>query len=124
MNDTLNNSQIERLMKEKNIWIATVRKNSHPHLVPIWFVWVSERFFICIGKNSVKAQNILQNPRVCLSLEDGSNVLICEGTAEEILMPWPNTVWEAFNSKYDWDIIADRDYDLLLCINPRKWLSW
>ena len=34
-----------RLQTERNIWLATTRPNGKPHLIPIWFVWLNERFY-------------------------------------------------------------------------------
>ena len=124
MNIMLSDSQILRLNSEKNIWLASVRQNGRPHLVPVWFVWDHEYIFICIAKDSVKGRNIAENPYVCLSLEDGSNVLICEGYSQVVDTPWPNAVREKFSVKYEWDIVEDLEYEILLRIRPNKWLQW
>lgn len=115
---------LTRLDKEKNIWLATVRPDGRPHLVPVWFVWEEQTFFICIASSSVKYGNLLQNNAVSLSLEDGSSPLICEGSAEPAARPWPSKVITAFQGKYDWQIDTDEEYDALVRITPRKWLSW
>jgi hypothetical protein len=33
----------ERLSGERNVWIATVRPDGRPRLVPVWFSWVENR---------------------------------------------------------------------------------
>lgn len=114
----------QRLQTEKNIWMATVRPNGWPHLVPVWFTWHDERIYLCIQPNSVKARNLADNPNIALSLEDGEDVVVCEGSAETIPAPYPNVVVELFQQKYDWDITNDQDYTLLLVVTPRKWLGW
>jgi hypothetical protein len=74
---------------------------------------------------SVKAKNIAGIPLVSLSLEDGSNVVICEGTAETVHLPYDESVLAEFKRKYDWDIMTDEDgYDLMVRVVPNKWLSW
>lgn len=113
-----------RLKKEKNLWIATVRPNTKPHLVPVWFIWDKINFYICISGKSVKYENIVQNGAVSLSLEDGSAPVICEGIAEVIERPWPEPVLLDFKRKYDWDIRTDKEYDALVRIHPINWLSW
>lgn len=115
---------ISRLDEEKNIWIATVRPNAKPHLVPVWFVWHEEAFYICISSQSVKYNNIAQNGAVSLSLEDGSTPVICEGTAEVVERPWPEEIIRKFKRKYDWEIHTDKEYDALLRLLPQKWLMW
>jgi hypothetical protein len=115
---------ISRLEEEQNIWIATVRPNGKPHLVPVWFVWHAEFFHICISSQSVKYNNIVKNGAVSLSLEDGSAPVICEGDAEPVTRPWPEGVIRAFKQKYDWQIDTDEEYDALIQILPKKWLNW
>ena len=98
-----------RLHTAKNIWLATTRPDGRPHLVPIWFVWHSERLYICTGGQSVKARNLHHNPRVAVALEDGSQAFVVEGTATTVT---PTAeVMALFKSKYDWDITADPPYD-------------
>lgn len=115
---------ISRLDEEKNIWLASVRPNSKPHLVPVWFIWEDETFFICVYSGSVKFLNITQNGLVSISLENGTNPVICEGISERIDHPWPEKIVRQFKEKYDWDIQTDKEYDELIRITPKKWLFW
>ena len=113
-----------RLETERNLWLATVRPNGRPHLVPLWFAWHDGLIYICIQPNSVKAHNLAQTPLVSLSLEDGSDVVICEGETAVIPTPYPTAVIAIFQQKYDWNITTDNDYTQLIAITPHKWLSW
>ena len=113
-----------RLEKERNIWMATTRPDGRPHLTPIWFIWHEGLIYICIQPTSVKARNLAHNPGAALSLEDGSNVVICEGRAEHIPAPWADALKAKFKAKYDWDIDTDKEYGHVLAITPKKWLSW
>jgi PPOX class probable F420-dependent enzyme len=109
----------ERLATAENIWLATVRQDATPHLVPIWFVWVQDRAYVCTAGSSVKVRNIKQNPHVTLSLEDASSPLVIEGDAG-ILDEFPASVVEAFIKKYDWDIRGSSTYQTLVEISPRR----
>ena len=71
-----------RLLTERNIWLATTRPSGRPHLIPIWFVWVDERFYICTGGNSVKARNLNATLQATVALEDGNRPLIAECRVE------------------------------------------
>ena len=90
---------ISRLEEEKNIWLATVRPDGRPHLVPVWFIWEDEVVYICIFSGSVKYLNITKNSSVVLSLEDGSSPVICEGLAEVLKPPWPESIIRQFKIK-------------------------
>jgi PPOX class probable F420-dependent enzyme len=114
----------QRLDTEANIWLAGVRPDGRPHLTPVWFAWSTGKVYACIQATSVKTRNIEQNPHVSLALEDGSKVVICEGTAAFVAPPWPAEVAAIFRRKYDWDIMSDDTYDRLVAVTPLKWLVW
>ena len=113
-----------RLQTERNVWLATVRPSGRPHLVPIWFVWVDERFWICTSA-STKTRNIAGNSKVSVALESGNDPIVAEGTAIVHTEPYPLAVAEAFAEKFDWDITqpaSDGSYDALIEIVVDRWL--
>ena len=122
--DKLNSEQAQRLQEDKNIWLATVRADGKPHLVPIWFVYIDNSIFICIEPDSVKVRNLLKSAQVSLVLEDGSHPLICEGSAKFMHGGIPSHINEHFKQKYDWDISKETRYTQLIEIIPDKWLFW
>lgn len=79
----------QRLQTEANIWLATVRPDGQPHLVPLWFAWHEGQIFLCTRPGSIKMRNLAHNPLVALSLESGTSPLICEGRAALIPHPGP-----------------------------------
>ena len=113
-----------RLETAKNIWLATVKPNGQPHLIPIWFVWVNDHAYVCTPRKSVKARNIARNPHVTFSLEDGNQPRIAVGKAQILTSPFPQDVIEAFKTKFDWDISTDSSYDALIEIEVSRWLAW
>jgi F420H(2)-dependent biliverdin reductase len=117
-------SKEARLSGERNIWIATVRPDGRPHLVPVWFVYVGNNIYVCTEPASVKGKNLGHNSRVALALEGGTHPVICEGTAQFLAQPWPSAVVETFRSKYDWDITEETQYTALVEITPARWLEW
>jgi PPOX class probable F420-dependent enzyme len=108
-----------RLRTEQNLWLATVRPNGSPHLVPIWFVWVAGKIYLCTGADSVKVRNLMQNPQVSIALEDGSQPIVLEGRARPIGAA-PQPVIEAFRKKYDWNILTDSEYNQVVEIEPTR----
>ncbi|HEX8228561.1 MAG TPA: pyridoxamine 5'-phosphate oxidase family protein [Chloroflexia bacterium] len=74
----------ERLRTEIIIWLATVRADGRPHLVPVWFLWDnSESVIYIFSKPDQKIRNLKQNPNVVLALNSptGNDVVTLEGTA-------------------------------------------
>lgn len=115
--------QIERLEQALVVWLASVRPNDKPHLVPLWFVFKDGRLFVCTPATTVKARNIALNRKVVVALEDGNHPLIVEGEATR-LKEIPPHVAELFSSKYDWQIIGDETNDALIEIVPTRILTW
>ena len=114
----------QRLAQQRNIWMATVRPEGRPHLVPVWFTQLDERLYVCIEPDSIKGRNLLSNCNACLALEDAISPVICEGEARPLEKPWPVAVVSRFVEKYGWDISAEHQYSQLVEITPRKWLHW
>jgi PPOX class probable F420-dependent enzyme len=98
----------ERVAEAKNVWLATVRPNGRPHLVPVWYVVDEGRWYICTAPGSVKARNLSHNPQLALALEDGTNPYVIEGEAQ-LVSPSPGVV-DKFQAKYAWDITTDTHY--------------
>ena len=115
---------LTKLDAAKNIWVASVRPDGRPHLVPVWFAWHTDKIYICIDPTSVKARNFANDNRVALALEDGSSPLICEGEVFIMDKPWPGEIVRIFKEKYDWEVTTDSQYTQLVGITPKKWLHW
>jgi PPOX class probable F420-dependent enzyme len=111
-------STAERVEQARNVWIATVRPDGRPHLVPVWYVVDDSRWYICTAPGSVKARNLGGNPHVALALEDGANPVIVEGEARAV-SPSP-TVVDKFKAKYDWDITTDAHYSAVYEVTVRR----
>jgi F420H(2)-dependent biliverdin reductase len=112
--------QIERrLQTEQNLWLATVRPDGTPHLVPIWFVWVTGKIYLCTGVDSVKVHNLIRNPHVSIALEDGTQPIVIEGRAQPIGRA-DAAVLAEFQRKYEWDITNDDTYTQVIEIQPKK----
>ena len=110
-----------RLTTESNIWLATARPNGTPHLAPIWFVWVEGRVYVCTSADSVKARNLRTNPSVSFALENGNAPVVLEGRAcFTSIESVPPAVIEAFQRKYDWNIVTDTTYNQVIEIEPMK----
>jgi F420H(2)-dependent biliverdin reductase len=109
----------QRLQTEPNLWLATVRPNGTPHLVPIWFVWLNGKIYLCTGADSVKARNLRGQPQVSIALEDGSQPVVMEGSAHFIGRV-DQSVVEAFRLKYDWDITVDETYTQVIEIELER----
>ncbi|HEX8600784.1 MAG TPA: pyridoxamine 5'-phosphate oxidase family protein [Chloroflexia bacterium] len=86
-----------------NYWIGTTRPDGRPHSVPVWGVWVGERFYFEGGPDTRRGRNLEANPAVVVHLERGDDVVILEGTAEQLENPDASLAEQlagAFGAKY------------------------
>lgn len=77
---------------------------------------------MCCGSDAVKARNLRANPSVSVSLQDGADPLVADGTAQLHARPFPHDVAAAFQAALDWDITTDEPYDCLIEISVDRWL--
>ncbi|WP_149826999.1 pyridoxamine 5'-phosphate oxidase family protein [Streptomyces tailanensis] len=116
----------ERLAREKNVWLCTVRSDGSPHVTPVWFVFLRGGWWIGSDGGSVKVRNIERYARVSLALEDGRFPIVAEGDAVvHRRVPFPADITDAFAAKYDWDVSAPHrpgEPRVLLEVPVRRWL--
>jgi hypothetical protein len=62
-------------------WLATVRPNGAPHVMPVMAVWVDGRLFFSAGERTRKARNLARDSRCVVTVEDGPVDLVVEGDA-------------------------------------------
>lgn len=94
------------------MWVCTVRPDGRPHLTPIWFVFHDDAFWIATGRENIKTRNVLDRPQVALSLEEGNDPVVAEGTVTLHDAPFRPDVIEAFMAKFGWDISKGEDADV------------
>jgi PPOX class probable F420-dependent enzyme len=73
-----------RLKRELVIWTATVGRDGHPHVVPVWFLWDGKSVLIYAVPGQ-KVRDIEANPNVALHLNTdpvGEDVVRIDGTAK------------------------------------------
>jgi nitroimidazol reductase NimA-like FMN-containing flavoprotein (pyridoxamine 5'-phosphate oxidase superfamily) len=76
-----------RLVSATAYWLATVRPDGTPHVVPRWGVWLDGRFWYDGAPTTRHARNLATNPACALHLESGTEAVIVEGTSEATQAP-------------------------------------
>ncbi|WP_406411661.1 pyridoxamine 5'-phosphate oxidase family protein [Streptomyces halstedii] len=116
---------LERLVSERDVWVATAHPDHGPHQVPLWFLWDGEAVWMCTGATSVTARNVRAEPRVRLSLPDTFDVVLLQGEAE-----WfpdqevPRGAAEAFAAKFGWDPRVEEGPFLYVRVVPSTVRAW
>jgi nitroimidazol reductase NimA-like FMN-containing flavoprotein (pyridoxamine 5'-phosphate oxidase superfamily) len=73
-----------RLTEARNYFLSTVRPDGRPHVMPVWGVWIEDRFYFSTGKTSVKAKNLAKNPDCVICPDNGEEAVIMEGRASKV----------------------------------------
>lgn len=114
-----------RLGREPTIWVATVRYDGRPHLVPVWFVWLEGKIYLSTGAETQKFINLTGNQAISLSLPSTDNVIIIEGEAHVADWRTVDIVADYFYHKYEWDFRYDDSTNWRLVeVTPHKILAW
>lgn len=114
---------VKRFADEPCSWLSSVRPDGRAHSAPVWHVWYQGRAYVVTPAQSVKVNNIAENPNVVITHPDPLNALIVEGWAttanhlRQVLRP-------LFLAKYNWDLASDNSHDTVLEITPTKLLAW
>jgi hypothetical protein len=76
---------VERLVSERNYWLATVRPDGRPHVTPLWGVWLNGALYFDGHPRTRWARNVAANPAASVHLESGDDVVILEGRVEDLV---------------------------------------
>lgn len=115
----------DRMTGARTYWIATTRPDGRPHAMPVWGLWLDQRFYFATDRGSRKARNIAANPAVVVHLESGDDVALIEGVAEEVRDDARHTAFdEAYLAKYGVRM-ADVPGDVSVwAVTPRVAFAW
>jgi hypothetical protein len=95
----------ERLAVARNYWVGTTRPDGRPHLMPVWGVWLADRFYFSSGAGSRKARNLAAQAACTVGLELEGDAVIIEGMAVLVTDAADRArALVAYGAKYAWDI--------------------
>jgi hypothetical protein len=86
-------------------WLATVRPDGTPHVMPVLAVWVEGRVFFCAGEHTRKAKNLARNSHCVITVEEDPLDLVVEGNAVKTRdAAMLHRVADAYASGYGWHV--------------------
>jgi general stress protein 26 len=78
-------SEAERKMAGGGwFWLATVRPNGAPHVMPLFAAWANTSFFIASKDRTRKSRNLEAEPRCVITTDTGDLHIIVEGIARHV----------------------------------------
>lgn len=134
-NFTLPKSVERQLHEEPIIWLATVRHDGQPQVVPVWFLWDGTHVLIYSLPVSQKVRNIQANPRVSLHFNSdrwATQVTRLDGYAELVRAPTPAHEVAAYLAKYQEGMARlgmtpeefTLRYSALIRVRPERLIYW
>lgn len=121
---------------QKILRIATIDTKGNPHIVPVWYNYESDKFYIGTNTRTIKAKNVKQNPKVSFCIDVGINApkifgvmgigkarLILEDNrvrlvAKKILLRY----FKSLKNKSAQKLL--KDTDCVIEITPKKITTW
>jgi len=114
-----------KIASARNYWIGTTRPDGRPHAMPVWGVWLHETFFFSTSRSSRKALNLAHQPYLIVHLESGDDVVILEGTAQEVDDPVLMAEFvEAYDKKYAFRQDPDEPKNVTYRLRPQTAFAW
>src|SRR5258708_29495974 len=65
-------------------WLATVRPDGRPHVMPVWTVWVDGAFYFVSGATTRKRKNLAHNAHCVITVSSSGLDLVVEGEAARV----------------------------------------
>ena len=121
------------LAQERVAWIASVRPDGRPHLVPLWFCWDGDAILVFSKADAQKVRNLAFDPRAMVAVgEAGADMRIGLFEAVAQLGPSPLGLPDTFVDKYrdrltHLGLSVQRfaeTYPLPIRLRPTRWLDW
>ena len=115
----------ERLERALNYWIATTRPDGRPHVTPVWGVWLDGALYMDGHPATRWARNLAANPALSVHLESGEDVVILEGSVEDVITEAETgtRIIAAWDAKYG-RLLPDPSGGGIFRLRPRAVRAW
>ena len=94
-------------------WLATVRPDGRPHVMPLFGVWVDGAMYFTSNPKALKAKNLAQNPHCVITATSDDLDIVVEGDAAKVTDEAElQRIAEAYIDKYGWPVtVRDGAFD-------------
>jgi hypothetical protein len=121
---------VERLESAPVYWVASVRPNGRPHLMPTWGAWVDGAFWMEGSPATRRMRNLTANPAAAVSIQRGDDVVIVEGDADRVielddeLTQRLLTGFAKYKTTHGYEAEAESWRAGIWRVTPRKVMAW
>lgn len=86
-------------------WLATVRPDGRPHLVPLLAIWMDDALYFAASPNSRKGRNLADDPHCTIATREHGVDLVIEGEAVRVTDEARlHRLADAYADKYGWQV--------------------
>lgn len=116
----------QQLVDSLHYWLATVRGDGSPHVVPLDGIWLDGCCYFGGDPATVHIRNVRRDGRATLHLENGESAVIVEGTAEWTMpsLAVARRLAAASKAKYGYSQSAASYVEGVWRLQPVKVLAW
>jgi hypothetical protein len=115
---------LERLRIDVDLWVASADETGNAHLVPLSFVWDESALTIATPRSSATARNLLRAREVRVALGPTRDVVLVDGTVEELPIGTDPKLEDAHAAATGFDPRTLEDEYVYLRITPREIRAW
>ena len=112
---------VDRLERSHDYWVATIRPDGRPHVMPVWGIWLEDAVWFSSSRGSRKARNLDANPNCTITTDNAYEPVIVEGAGVGFTdLSTITRFVAAINQKYTTDYSVDFfDPDRNACFQVR-----
>lgn len=74
----------DSLAEAQTTWLATVRPDGRPHVVPVGALWLDGSYYVTTAQGTVKGNNLAHNSHCVITLSSRGFDLVFEGEASKV----------------------------------------
>ena len=116
---------LERLARDKDVWVATADATGEPCLVPLAFWWDGEAVWLSTRDTNPTGRNLAATGRVRLCFGHTRDVVLVHGTARTLTREeLPADVGDGFAAKDGWDPREDHPSYVWFQVVPELLQAW
>jgi pyridoxine/pyridoxamine 5'-phosphate oxidase len=83
----------DRFAEANRYWLATVRPDGRPHIMPVFGVWVGDALYFTAARTSRKAKNLALNARCVVAADVPTLDVVVEGEAVRVATRRSSISW-------------------------------
>ncbi len=75
---------VDLVAKGGTTWLATMRPDGRPHVVPLGAQWIDGTYYFTTGQGTVKGDNLAHNPHCVITTSNEGFDLVFEGETSKV----------------------------------------